>query len=287
MRWFSISSSRKFTNVGSASSTARFSPSSFSSVEKYGEKKNTDSSRFCSSASANSASSSRDAVELAVLLRDLEQRVASRPGRSPPRATSPRRLCAPSAVKSSSPSASCTSRRWSSRGQRLARHLLGREDRQVGDLVADLLDRAPGLGLDVAAGLLEQLLPLAASGLERLALVLLGRRGASARRSPRPAGAPPAGARGTRAAACRPRPCARSDASIDSSIAFWRLSSASWMRGNAYFAEDPQRHAEGDQRPQHQPELGRDEEVASLVRRGVPRRLGLGQHERCDVALSI
>src|SRR6185312_7107962 len=40
--------------------------------------------------------------------------------------------------------------------ERLARDLLGREDREVGDLVADLLDRAPRLGLDVAPGLLEQ-----------------------------------------------------------------------------------------------------------------------------------
>src|ERR671921_2067624 len=43
-------------------------------------------------------------------------------------------------------------------GQRLARDLLGREDREVGDLGADLLDRAAGLGLDVLARLLEQLL---------------------------------------------------------------------------------------------------------------------------------
>src|SRR5258707_9567086 len=44
--------------------------------------------------------------------------------------------------------------------ERLARDLLGGEDRQVGDLVADLLDRAARLGLDVALGLLEQLLAL-------------------------------------------------------------------------------------------------------------------------------
>src|SRR6185295_20316044 len=53
----------------------------------------------------------------------------------------------------------------------LARDLLGRQDREVGDLVADLLDRTARLGLDVAPGLLEQLLALDLGLLERLALV--------------------------------------------------------------------------------------------------------------------
>src|SRR3954453_8233319 len=55
--------------------------------------------------------------------------------------------------------------------ERLARDLLGREHGQVGDLVADLLDRAPRLGVDVAPGLLHELLALEARLLERLALV--------------------------------------------------------------------------------------------------------------------
>ena len=58
--------------------------------------------------------------------------------------------------------------------QRAARHLLRGGDGEVGDLAADLGDRAPGLGLDVAAGLLEQLLAAAAGLLRRLALVDLG-----------------------------------------------------------------------------------------------------------------
>ena len=57
----------------------------------------------------------------------------------------------------------------------------------------------------------------------------------------------------------------RSAASIDSSIAFWRLSSASAMRGNANFAEDAQRDAEDEQRPDHQPDVGRDQEAAALL----------------------
>src|ERR1044072_3122818 len=52
-------------------------------------------------------------------------------------------------------------------GQRLARDLLGREDREVGDLVADLLDRAPRLGLDLAPGGLEHLLALGLTRLHR------------------------------------------------------------------------------------------------------------------------
>src|SRR5438445_251211 len=56
--------------------------------------------------------------------------------------------------------------------EHLPGHLLGREHGQVGDLVADLLDRAPRLGLDVPAGLLEHLLALMPGGLDRLAFVL-------------------------------------------------------------------------------------------------------------------
>src|SRR4051812_23638476 len=55
-------------------------------------------------------------------------------------------------------------------GQGLARDLLGREDRQVGDLVADLLDRTPRLGLDLALRRLEHLLALGLAGLERRCL---------------------------------------------------------------------------------------------------------------------
>ena len=59
IRCFSISSSRKFSKISSVPETAFFSPSFFSGVEKYGEKKNTCSSRFSLSASANSPSCSR------------------------------------------------------------------------------------------------------------------------------------------------------------------------------------------------------------------------------------
>ena len=114
MRCFSISSSRKFTSVGSASTIARFRPASFSSVEKYGEKKNTRQVAVLLERVGELRQLVADAVELAVLLGDLEQRLASRRGRSPPRATCASPSRAPSAEKSSSPSASWTSRRWSS-----------------------------------------------------------------------------------------------------------------------------------------------------------------------------
>ena len=58
-------------------------------------------------------------------------------------------------------------------GERLARDLLGREHRQVGDLATDLIDRAAGLRLDVTAGLLEQPLALGASRLDRFLLMRL------------------------------------------------------------------------------------------------------------------
>ena len=60
-------------NAGSAPVTARCSPSFFSSVEKYGEKKNTAARGRPLIASANWSSCSRT-VEDAALLGDLEQR---------------------------------------------------------------------------------------------------------------------------------------------------------------------------------------------------------------------
>jgi hypothetical protein len=59
IRWFSISSLRKLTKISSAPLIARSTPSCFSLVEKYGEKKKTCRSRFSSSARVNSASCSR------------------------------------------------------------------------------------------------------------------------------------------------------------------------------------------------------------------------------------
>src|SRR5690606_10712211 len=47
--------------------------------------------------------------------------------------------------------------------ERLPRHLLRRLDGEVGDLLADLLDRAAGLHLDVTAGLGDELLALLAA----------------------------------------------------------------------------------------------------------------------------
>ena len=104
---------------------------------------------------------------------------------------------------------------------------------EVGDLVADLLDRAARLGLDVAARLLQQLLALLARGLlERLSLGGLGRLAG--------AGDDLVGLRARLGEALAVLgeqlvglARVRSAVSIDSSIARWRLSSASVMRGQA------------------------------------------------------
>ena len=61
-------------NAGSAPVTAFFRPSFFSSVEKYGEKKNTASWRFSDSASANCVSFIVDLVDQVAVLGHLEQR---------------------------------------------------------------------------------------------------------------------------------------------------------------------------------------------------------------------
>ncbi len=77
--------------------------------------------------------------------------------------------------KSSSESASCTSRFWSSVVEHLARDLLRRHHRQVGDLTADVVERAFARRLDVALGFArgfgENLLP----ALFGLVLVRVGR----------------------------------------------------------------------------------------------------------------
>ena len=139
-------------------------------------------------------------------------------------------------MKSSSARASSTSRFWSSAVSDLRVTFSVASDGEVGDLVADLLDGAARLGLDVPARLLHHLLALAPGLGEDLVLVRL-------------AGLARAGDDVVGLAArlgeplavlleqlSRP-PCAmRSEASIDSSIAFWRLSSASAMRGKASFA---------------------------------------------------
>src|ERR1035441_8688465 len=59
--------------------------------------------------------------------------------------------------------------------QRLAGDLLGREDREVRDLLADLADRTLRFGLDVSLGLLEQVLVPLVRGCGRLVLVFLCR----------------------------------------------------------------------------------------------------------------
>ena len=55
----------------------------------------------------------------------------------------------------------------------------------------------------------------------------------------------------------------RSAVSIDSSIAFWRRSSASLMRGKASLREQHHRDAEHEQRPDHQADARLDQEAAA------------------------
>ena len=170
MRWFSISSSRKFTTrsgrrpstavcrpvlllLASRSTARRRTPAARGLVERVGELR-------------RAARGRRRACRAPRRPRTASGR---RPGRSLPWPSSgaPRRARA----KSSSRERLLDEPLLVVLVERLARDLLGREDRQVGDLVADLLDRAARLGLDVAPGLLHQLLALDPGLLERLALV--------------------------------------------------------------------------------------------------------------------
>ena len=112
IRWRSISASRKFTNAGSASVTARCRPSFFSSRREVRREEEHASWRFSSSASANCAELLADLVQRVVLVRDLEQRARVDLGDLLHDLVLVLRR--PSALKSSSPSASSTRRRWSS-----------------------------------------------------------------------------------------------------------------------------------------------------------------------------
>ena len=195
-----------------------------------------------------------------------------------------------SAAKSSSASASSTGGCWSSSVERLARDLLGGQHGEVGDLVADLLDRAARLVLDVAARVCSSSSSRCCAGLgDRLSACVARPPCARARRCRRPARAPRAAARGTPRAARRPPARARSAASIESSIAFAALVERLRDPRERDLAEHVERDAEGDQRPDHQPEARADEEAAAAVlavglRRGRACRLARHLEEEGDQA---
>src|SRR5215218_1593863 len=127
--------------------------------------------------------------------------------------------------------------------ERLARDLLGRDDREVGYLLADLVERAAGLGLvhvrvgrlaragDDVLRLLTGLLEPGAVLLEQLVGLDLGPRRSVDRLLDRQ----------TAAVECL----------------------ADQREGE--LAQDQQRDAERDQRPEHQPNVGRYEEASALL----------------------
>ena len=171
IRPFSISSSRKLTSSGSAPAIARFSPVDLLRRGEVGAEEE----------------------DLQVAGRDRRRRRTGRAARAARRACpspcrprrEPRRIRGrpPASVSSPTP-----------RGgevdlaeglldeaalvlgvEAFAGDLLGRQHGEVGDLAADLLQRAPGLGLDVALGRGDQLLALLFAGGGRLGLGRLGR----------------------------------------------------------------------------------------------------------------
>ena len=223
--------------------------------------------------SCDSFIASANCVELLVDLVELVRRPARpRTARRHIRARSP-----PSACSAASPSGE---RREVDLGERLldqplvvgvverlAGDLLGREHGQVGDLLADLLERALRLGLDVAARRGDQLLALGLAVGGRLRDRVLGRLARPGDDVVRLLARllEPLAVLGS--AAGRPPRAVCSDASMFSRIALARFSSASPIRGKANFESTNIGDPEGEQRPEHQPERGRDEEAASLLLR--------------------
>ena len=178
-----------------------------------------------------------------------------RPGRSPPPLALRPPFPSPArAEKSTSASASSTSRFWSASSSDLRVTFSVASTVRSATSRADLLERAPGLGLDVLARRGDQLLALG--------LAVRGRLGD--RRVGGLAG-PGDDVVGLLAGLAQALAVlveqlvgllARcfSDASMFSRIALARFSSASPIRGNADLREHEHRHPEGEQRPDHQPE---------------------------------
>src|SRR5215210_2207629 len=169
IRWRSASSSRKFTKRSSASLTTFRTPSRFSSDEKYGENRNTCSVRSSESASANSPSSSctRSSTSCSFATSNSERAYTSAISSI---ALAPVSFRAGQLREVDLAEGLLDQAAVVLLGERLARDLLGGRDGQVRDLLAQLVERAASLVLDVATGLREQLLALL-DGL-RLGLVL-------------------------------------------------------------------------------------------------------------------
>ena len=172
VRWFSSSSSRKLRKIGSAPSIARCSPSFFSCVEKYGEKKNTCIRWSAVERVGELAQLLARDVDLVLVECGLEQRPGVDDGdlfhvRLALLAREGREVQLGHGLLDQA--ALVLGR------QRLPGHLLGGQDREVGDLGADLLDRATGLRLDVLARLLEQLLAALPALDDQVGLGLLAR----------------------------------------------------------------------------------------------------------------
>ena len=139
--------------------------------------------------------------------------------------------------------------------ERLARDLLRGDHGERGHLLADAVERAARLRLDLAAGLLHQLLARGSWPPTSTPPRACRPPCARARRCPPPARAPRRAGRGTPRAARRPPcACARPPGSTPRSRAALveRLLDARV----GVLVEHPERDAERDQRPDHQPELG-------------------------------
>ena len=215
-----------------------------------------------SSASANCAQLVVDAVERVVLDRRPRRGRASRPRRSlPPSPSLP--------VAGERREVDLVERLLDQAAvvvvvERLAGDLLGGHHRQVGDLLADLVERPAGLRLDVLARGLHQLLAVLLGVGLGLVLARARRPCGRGRRCRRPARAPPSGGRGTPRAARRP-PAWSAPRPRSTPGSPWRACRAPRRCAGRRAPQDQERDAEGDQRPDHQPELGRDQEAAALV----------------------
>src|SRR5215218_854787 len=148
--------------------------------------------------------------------------------------------------------------------ERLARDLLGRDDREVGYLLADLVERAAGLGLDVLARRGHQLLAVLLGrglGLVHVRVGRLARAGDDVLRLLTGL-LEPGAVLLEQLVGLDLGPRRSVDRLLDRQTAAVECL-ADQREGE--LAQDQQRDAERDQRPEHQPDVGRYEEASALL----------------------
>ncbi len=258
MRWFSISSERKFRRISSAPSSSVPSACCFSLRREVGREEEHGQLAVLVQRVGELAELLAQLVQPAALAGDLEQRAAVDLGE-----LLHQLLWAPPAPGGQAGEVEFAERLLHEAPlvgvvERLARDLLGGHDREVGDLAADVVERALGGGVDVALGALgrlgEDLLPAVAG----LVLVRLGRLARALDDLLRlgPGLLQALAVFGEQLVGLGARALGRVDRLVDAARRVRRALADAREDG---LDEDVERDREDDERPDHQADVGRDQ----------------------------